>query len=130
MEDLIPLVAVSMPFLMIIAIVVVPAWLKSRERREMQATLRTAIDRGQPLPPEIVDAMTKNVKVAPTSLSDMRTGIIWIAVGLGIAVLGFMIGYEEAEAFHPMVGIAAIPVIIGAAYVALSFFNPNKAQQP
>ncbi len=124
-EILIPLA----PFVMIIAIVVVPAWLKSRERREMQATLRTAIEKGQPLPPEIVDAMTKNVKVAPTALSDIRTGIIWIAVGLGIGVLGFMIGYEEAEAFHPILGFAAIPVIIGAAYVVLSFFNPNKGKQ-
>lgn len=124
-EILIPLA----PFVMIIAIVVVPAWLKSRERREMQATLRTAIEKGQPLPPEIIDAMTKNVKVAPTALSDIRTGIIWIAVGLGIGVLGFMIGYEEAEAFHPILGFAAIPVIIGAAYVVLSFFNPNKGKQ-
>jgi hypothetical protein len=124
-EILIPLA----PFVMIIAIVVVPAWLKSRERREMQATLRTAIEKGQPLPPEIIDAMTKNVKVAPTALSDIRTGIIWIAVGLGIGVLGFMIGYQEAEAFHPILGFAAIPVIIGAAYVVLSFFNPNKGKQ-
>ena len=125
-EVLIPLA----PFAMVTAIIVVPAWLKSRERREMQATLRTAIDKGQPLPPEIIDAMTKNVKVAPTSLSDVRTGIIWLAVGAGLAAMGFMIGYEEAEAFHPMLGVAAIPAIIGVAYIALSFFNPNKARQP
>ncbi len=130
MEDLIPLVAVSMPFIMVIAIVVVPAILKSRERREMQATLRAAIEKGQPLPPEMIDAMTRNVKVAPTSLSDIRTGIIWLAVGAGIGAFGFMIGYEEAEAFHPMLGIASIPAVIGLAYIALSFFNPNKARQP
>lgn len=125
-EVLIPLA----PFAMVVAIVVVPAWLKSRERREMQATLRTAIEKGQPLPPEIIDAMTKNVKVAPTSLSDIRTGIIWLAVGAGLAALGFFIGFEEAEAYHPMLGVAAIPAIIGVAYIALSFFNPNKAKQP
>lgn len=130
MEDLIPLVAVSMPFIMVIAIVVVPAWLKSRERREMQATLRTAIEKGQPLPPEIIDAMTKNVKVAPTSLSDMRTGIIWLAVGLGLGAFGYVIGFEDADAFHPMIGVAVIPSVIGLAYIALSFFNPNKAKQP
>ncbi|HRD47742.1 MAG TPA: DUF6249 domain-containing protein, partial [Caulobacter sp.] len=55
-EILIPLA----PFVMIIAIIVVPAWLKSRERREMQATLRTAIEKGQPLPTEIIEAMTKS----------------------------------------------------------------------
>src|SRR3990167_8656691 len=87
-------------FAMIGAIVIVPSWLKSRERRELQATLRTAIDKGQPLPAEIIDAMTKNVKVAPTSLSDLRTGVIWLAVGLGIAAFGYMVGYEEADAFQ------------------------------
>jgi hypothetical protein len=130
MEDLIPLVAVSMPFIMVIAIVVVPALLKSRERREMQATLRAAIEKGQPLPPEMIDAMTKNVKVAPTSLSDIRTGIIWLAVGAGIAAFGFAVGFEHAEAWNPMLGIASIPAVIGLAYIALSFFNPNKAKQP
>jgi hypothetical protein len=130
MGDLIPLAAVSLPFLMIIAIVVVPAYLKSKERREMQATLRAAIDKGQPVPQEMIDAMTKNVKVAPTALSDIRTGIIWVAVGIGIGVFGYMVSYEEAEAFHPMVGIAAIPTIIGLTYIVLSFFNPNKSKQP
>lgn len=124
-EVLIPLA----PFAMVVAIVVVPAWLKSRERREMQATLRTAIEKGQPLPPEIIDAMTKTVKVAPTALSDIRAGIIWLAVGAGLAALGFMIGYDEADAFHPILGIAAIPAIIGLAYILLSFFNPNKGNQ-
>ena len=123
------LIPISM-FAMIGAIVIVPSWLKSRERREMQATLRTAIDKGQPLPAEIIDAMTKNVKVAPTSLSDLRTGVIWLAVGLGIAAFGYMVGYEEADAFQPLVGIASIPAIIGLAYIALSFVNPNKFKQP
>lgn len=117
------------PFVMIIAIVVIPAYLKSRERREMQATLRTAIEKGQSLPTEVIEAMTKSVKVPATSLSDIRTGVIWVAVGLGLGVLGFMIGYHEAEAFHPILGFAAIPVIIGLAYIVLSFFNPNKGKQ-
>jgi hypothetical protein len=117
-------------FVLVGAIVVVPAWLKSRERRELQSTLRAAIDKGQPLPAEIIDAMTKNVKTAPTSLSDLRTGVIWLAVGLGIAAFGYMVGYEEADAFHPVVGIASIPAIIGLAYIALSFVNPNKFKQP
>lgn len=117
-------------FAMIGAIVIVPVWLKSRERRELQGTLRAAIDKGQPLPAEIIDAMTKNVKIAPTSLSDLRTGVLWLAVGLGLGAFGFMVGYEEADAFQPLVGIASIPAIIGLAYIVLSFFNPNKFKQP
>lgn len=125
MEILVPLAL----FAMIAAIVLVPSWLKSRERTEMQATLRAAIDRGQEVPQEIIDAMTKNVKTAPTALSDIRVGIIWIAIGLGICVFGYLVSYEADEAFHPMIGIGSIPMIIGLAYVVLSFFNPNKGNR-
>ena len=53
-EILIPLAGCAM----IAAIVVGPAWLKSRERREMQATLRASIEKGQPLPPEVIEAIS------------------------------------------------------------------------
>jgi uncharacterized protein involved in outer membrane biogenesis len=29
-----------------------------------------------------------------------------------------------------MLALGGIPIIIGVAYVVLSFFNPNKAKQP
>jgi len=73
--------------------------------------------------------MTKNVKIVPTSLSDLRAGVIWLAVGLGLGAFGYMIGFEDADAFHPILGIATIPAVIGLAYIALSFFNPNKYKQ-
>lgn len=120
------------PFIMVVCIVVIPMWLKSRDRREMQATVRAAIEKGQALPPELIEAMTKEVKPAKVSsaLRDMRTGVILIAVGAGIAVLGFMIGQIEGDALHPLLGVSAIPALIGVAYVVLSFFNPNKGHQP
>lgn len=113
-------------FLIIGAIVLVPAWLKSRERLEMQTTLRAAIDKGQPVPPEVIEALTRNVKVAPTSLSDLRAGIVWVAVGLGFGLFGYFVSFEERDFQFPAMGIAAIPVMIGLAFIVLSFINPNK----
>ena len=115
-------------FLVIGAIVIVPTWLKSRERLEMQTTLRAAIDKGQPVPPEVIEALTRNVKVAPTSLSDLRTGIIWAAVGIGIGLLSYFISLEEHEVQFPGLGIACIPLMVGVAFIVLSFFNPNKSK--
>ena len=46
MEDFIPLFAIFAVFGTITAIVVGPSYLKSKERREMQATVRAAIDKG------------------------------------------------------------------------------------
>ncbi|MDG2522385.1 DUF6249 domain-containing protein [Caulobacter segnis] len=127
MEILIPLA----PFIMVVAIVIIPKWLKSRERREMQATIRAAIDKGQELPPELIDAMSKDVKPRKVSsaASDIRTGIILISVGAGIAAFGWMVGYEESDAVYPLMGIGLIPGLIGVAYVVLSFFNPNKGDR-
>lgn len=113
-------------FMVIAAIVIVPVWLKSRERIEMQSTLRAAIDKGQPVPPEVIDALTRNVKVAPTSLSDMRAGVIWMAIGIGFAAFSFFADFGDHDFHSPGLGIACIPIVIGLAFVILSFFNPNK----
>ncbi|CAM2765960.1 hypothetical protein EJ082_15875 [Brevundimonas diminuta] len=122
-EILIPLA----PFLMVVAIVVIPAWLKSRERREMQATLRTAIEKGQPLPPEVIETISKeNVKPPATAARDLRTGVILLAVAFGIGIFGYAVSFAEMDAYYPIVGIAAIPGMIGLAFIILSFFNKNK----
>ncbi|WP_419255166.1 DUF6249 domain-containing protein [Caulobacter sp. ErkDOM-YI] len=113
-------------FLVVGAIVIVPVYLKSRERIEMQSTLRAAIDKGQPVPPEVIEALTRNVKVAPTSLSDIRAGVIWLAVGIGIGLFSYFADFGDHDADFPGIGIACIPVVIGVAFIVLSFFNPNK----
>ncbi|MBP7705506.1 MAG: hypothetical protein KA105_09530 [Caulobacter sp.] len=116
-------------FAALAAIILVPVWLKSRERRQMQDLLRVSLDKGQPLPAEVIDALSKNVKTPPTSFGDIRVGVVWLAIGLGVAAFGFMIGFRHEEAFHPLIGIGMIPAIIGLAYIALGFFNPNKGNQ-
>lgn len=115
-------------FAMVVAIVVGPAWLKSRERREMQATVRHALDKGQPLPPELIDAISRATPVKPpaTAHSDLRIGAIWLAVALGLAAFGYFVSFQEADAAYPMIGIAAIPGFIGLAFIILSFFNKTK----
>lgn len=116
------------PFIMVAAIIIVPAWLKSRERREMQETVRTAIEKGQPLPPELIEALTKEVKVPKVSSAhrDMRIGVILLAVATGVALLGASLAMVEDDALFPLVGSATIPGMIGIAFIILSFFNPNK----
>ena len=122
-EILIPLA----PFIMVIAIVAIPAWLKSRDRREMQATLRSAIEKGQPLPPEVIDSISKeNAKPPATAARDLRTGVILLSVAVGVALFGYAVSFAETDAYYPIVGIAAIPGMIGLAFIILSFFNKNK----
>lgn len=122
-QELIPIVL----FIMIGAIVIVPTWLKSKERKEMQATLRAAIERGQPLPPEVIDALSKeNIKPPATAARDLRVGVILLAVSLGITVFGYAVSFAEMDAFYVISGLAAVPGAIGLAFIVLSIFNKNK----
>jgi len=116
-------------FAMVVAIVVLPFYFKSRERREMQRTLRVAIEKGQPMPPEVIDAMTKTVKLPPTRLRDLRTGVIWLAVGVGVAGATYFGDFIHGDHDFDGFGIACIPAVIGVAYIVLSFFNPNKEER-
>ena len=133
MEDFIPLVAILSVFGTITAVAFGPTYLKFRERRETQETVRRAIDKGQPLPPEVLDALTRDVtKNLPSRTRDIRRGVIWLAVGIGIAAFGLINDFSslnggwEDNAGDGLLGIAAIPVTIGLAFLVLSFFNKNK----
>jgi len=114
-------------FLMVAAIVIVPRWVRSRDRRDMQETVRHALDKGQELPAELVDAIAKASHKPVTAQTDLRRGVIWLAIAAGIATFGWMIGMEEQEAVYPLIGMAAIPAFLGLAFVILSFFNKTRA---
>lgn len=115
-------------FAMIAAIVVVPSWFKSRERRDLQETVRHALDKGQELPAELVETIAKSTRKPPaTAHTDLRAGVIWLAVAAGIAAFGWMVGFEDGDAVYPLMGLAAIPGFLGLAFVILSFFNKTRA---
>ena len=92
-------------------------WLRFKARRDMQETIRTALDKGHELSPELIDRLGH--PKAPKD-RDFRLGVIWIAVAVGIAILGFAIPEEEAT--QPLLGIAGFPFVIGCAYLILNKF--------
>lgn len=92
-------------------------WLRFRGRREMQDTIRLALDKGHELSPELIDRLGH--PKAPKD-KDFRLGIIWLAVAIGIAMFSF--GIPEEDATGPLLGIAAFPLVIGTAYLILHKF--------
>ncbi|WP_313453079.1 DUF6249 domain-containing protein [Brevundimonas sp.] len=131
MEDFIPLFAIFAVFGTITAIVFGPTFLKYREKRDIQETVRHAVDKGQALPPELIDALTKDVqKSLPSRTKDIRRGIIWLATGIGLAAFGLVSQFSgrhwEGDIGNGLLGVACIPATIGLAYIVLSFFNPHK----
>ena len=133
MEDFIPVIAILSVFGTITAIVFGPNYLRFRERRETQETVRRAIDKGQDLPPELIEAMTRDVsKNLPSRTRDIRRGVMWLATGVGIAAFSLIndLGWSDGDwgdhVGNGLLGIAAIPATIGLAFIVLSFFNKNK----
>lgn len=100
-----------------VVLLVVFFWLRYKARREMQDTIRLAMDKGQELSPELIDRLGH--PKAPRD-KDLRLGVIWLAVAIGFAMLSF--GIPEEEATGPMLGVAAFPGAIGIAYLILHKF--------
>ena len=86
-------------------------WFRFRMRNDLQLTIRTAIDKGQELTPEIIEGLGKPV---PAKDRDLRLALIWIALAAALAVFGFTLPYDEAQMLF--LGIAALPFFLGIAF--------------
>jgi hypothetical protein len=134
-DQIVPILGI----LMIIAIVIGPLWIRSyfaaRERSQLHETLRVAYEKGQPVPPELIEkltAATTRQSYAGSSSSsgpdaDLRRAIILIAVGLGLVGLGAGLfwGFMYVNPIPAGIiggstaGAGAIPGFIGLAYLVL-----------
>ncbi len=112
----------------ITAMFIVPAVMRSRERMRLHDTLKASIEHGQPIPPEIISAITSSAKIKPPAspTRDLRTGIIWLGVAVGLAGFGAAMSFHEPDALYPFLGMAAFPGFIGLAFIVISYFGRSK----
>jgi len=113
------------PIVMFIGLTVVLSlfvWFRFRSKQEMQATIRTAIDKGQELSPELVDKLA-GPKPAPNR--DLRRGILSVALAISFVLFGRMIGDEDAVG--PMTGIAMFPLMIGLGFLLMHFMARRES---
>ncbi len=93
-------------FLSITVIVCVTVWGRVRRSRLQHETLRVMVEKGVPIPPELLQP--------PVRRNDLRRGLVWIAVGLGLVLLGL------TNPFHLKQGtwaLGAIPLLVGTAFL-------------
>lgn len=107
------LVPVSL-FFSIALVLLMALYFRHRARVEAQTSLRQAIDRGQELTPELIKLMGDPPRHPK---ADLRRGIIALAIGVGFAVFGLLLGEEDA--IQPLLGVASFPCVIGLAYIIM-----------
>ena len=112
------------------SVILVPMYLKSRDKQRMYETLRLAYEKGQPVPPELIAALQTNApagSMVSTAERDLRRAMVLLAVGLGLCGLGYGLWYglmsvSDTAAYitgASIAGAGAIPGLIGVAYLIL-----------
>jgi Domain of unknown function (DUF6249) len=95
-------------FIMVLGILALVAWGKVRRRTMMHETVRLMLEKGQPIPAELLrDNFDRSPRLPK---SDLRRGILWVAIGLGL--MAFLL----ADHHHGW-GLGFIPLCIGLGYL-------------
>ena len=115
------LIPISM-FIGMTIVLVFLIWFRARSRSEVQQTIRSALDKGQELTPDLIASLGHP---KPAKDKDMRLGVIWIAVAIGLMALGFGIP-DNDEAPKVLMGVACFPLAIGIGYLILHKFTDRS----
>ena len=126
---------VPVAFLLFLGVIIVaPKWLRSRERQKLMETLKLAYERGQAVPPELIESVLNQGdgeqsgqavdpasraarKLAPNR--DLRRGAVLVAVALAILAVAVALGVDGDNGALPLAGVAAFPGFLGLTFIAL-----------
>ena len=115
------------PIFMFIGITVVLSlfvWFRFRIRNDTQTTIRTAIEKGHELTPEVIDRLGHP---RPHKDRDLRVSLIFFALAIGLTLFGLALGEFEREAQLVFMGIAAFPFSLGVAFLIMWRFTERRS---
>jgi hypothetical protein len=90
--------------------------------RSRQRTIRMMVEKGQPVPPELLASHTRTVR----QRSDVRRGVIWTMIGLGAMIFFGAVNDWEGGVWS----IGLIPFLIGLGYLMVWKLEGKKNVPP
>lgn len=99
------------------SVVIAVSWRKVTTRREVAATVRMAIEKGQQLDPAVVEKMLPRGR---GTVGLLVGGAIVLAVGLGLPLMGYFFRLSgEAQLFFQMTGWGIVVSLVGVALLVV-----------
>lgn len=89
---------------------------RHRSRADKQLTIRLALEKGAELTPELMKSISEP---EPPKNKDLRSGLIWLSLGVGLALCGFAVPDPTGNALQGCLAGAAFPFSIGIAYIIM-----------
>lgn len=101
-------------------------YFRFRSKAEMQQTIRLALEKGTELSPEFITTLGEP---EPNKNKDLRRGLIWLALAIGLALCGVAVPDPSGNALRGCLAGAAFPLTIGIAYIVMWRYTSGQEQQ-
>lgn len=89
---------------------------RHRGRADRQQTIRLALEKGANLTPELMKSLSEP---EPPKNKDLRSGLIWMSLAVGLALCGLAVPDPSGYALRGCLSGAAFPFSIGVAYLVM-----------
>lgn len=109
-KDTVAIIGVLMIFGTIIALVTIPLLIGLHRAREQQKTARLMVEKGQPVPLELLKPQTQ-------PRSDLRKGIVLVSTGIGLCA--FLLLFNATANVNGLWAIGLIPGVIGIGHLVV-----------
>ncbi len=124
---MVDVVEIFIPIVMFVGITVVLSlfvWFRFRMRNDAQSTIRTAIEKGHELTPEVIDRLGHP---QPHKDRDLRVSLIFFALAIALTLFGIALPVDEEHAQRVFMGIAAFPFSLGVAFLVMWLFTERRS---
>ena len=98
---------------------------RHRGRADKQQTIRLALEKGAELTPELMKSISEP---EPAKNKDLRSGLIWLALGVGLALCGLAVPDPTGNALQGCLAGAAFPFSLGIAYIIMWRYGSHTAK--